>query len=379
MYKDVISFIRKTYNTPKDFIPLHEPRFTGNEKKYVMDTIDSTFVSSVGKYVDRFEEMIQEYTGAKYAIAVVNGTAALHMSLMLAGVEKDDLVITQALSFIATCNAISYIGAEPAFVDVDNKRLGMSAESLKSFLKDVKLIDGQATHQPTGKRIAACVPMHTFGIPVEIDTIITLCDEFNIPVIEDAAESLGSTYKDQQTGTFGLLGTYSFNGNKTITCGGGGIIVTNNDELGKLAKHLTTQAKVPHRWEYVHDHIGYNYRCPNLNAALACAQLEQLDTFLNNKRITANEYKKFFNNTSIDFIEEPIDSKSNYWLNAILLPSHEERNAFLTQTNDNGVMTRPIWTLMNRLDMFKDCIHDGLLNSLDIENRLVNIPSSVRI
>jgi perosamine synthetase len=379
MYTDVISFIRETYKNPKDFIPLHEPRFIGNEKKYVMDTIESTFVSSVGKYVDRFEELIQEYTGAKYAIAVVNGTAALHMGLMLAGVKKDDLVITQALSFIATCNAISYIGAEPVFVDVDKQRLGMSADSLKMFLKNVTLINGQAIHEPTGKRVAACVPMHTFGLPVEIDTIVTLCNEYNIPVVEDAAESLGSTYKRQQTGTFGLLGTYSFNGNKTITCGGGGIIVTNNDELGKLAKHLTTQAKVPHRWEYVHDHIGYNYRCPNLNAALACAQLEQLDTFLDNKRITANKYKKFFNNTSIEFIEEPSDSKSNYWLNAILLPSHEERNAFLTETNDSGIMTRPIWALMHRLEMFKNCMHDGLLNSLDIENRLVNIPSSVRL
>ena len=379
MYTDVISFIRETYKNPKDFIPLHEPRFIGNEKKYVMDTIESTFVSSVGKYVDRFEELIQEYTGAKYAIAVVNGTAALHMGLMLAGVKKDDLVITQALSFIATCNAISYIGAEPVFVDVDKQRLGMSADSLKMFLKNVTLINGQAIHEPTGKRVAACVPMHTFGLPVEIDTIVTLCNEYNIPVVEDAAESLGSTYKRQQTGTFGLLGTFSFNGNKTITCGGGGIIVTNNDELGKLAKHLTTQAKVPHRWEYVHDHIGYNYRCPNLNAALACAQLEQLDTFLDNKRITANKYKKFFNNTSIEFIEEPNDSKSNYWLNAILLPSHEERNAFLTETNDSGIMTRPIWALMHRLEMFKNCMHDGLLNSLDIENRLVNIPSSVRL
>jgi perosamine synthetase len=379
MYSDVISFIRKTYNTPTDFIPLHEPRFTGNEKKYVMETIDSTFVSSVGKYVDRFEEMMQEYTGAKYAIAVVNGTAALHMSLMLAGVKKDDLVITQALSFIATCNAISYIGAEPVFVDIDKARLGMSYDALRKFLSGVELVNDVAIHKESGRKVAACVPMHTFGLPVEIDKIVELCNQYNIPVVEDAAESLGSTYKDQQTGTFGLLGTYSFNGNKTITCGGGGIIVTNNDELGKLAKHLTTQAKVPHRWEYVHDHIGYNYRCPNLNAALACAQLEQLDTFLNNKRITANEYKKFFSNNSIDFIEEPIDSKSNYWLNAILLPSHEERNAFLTQTNDNGVMTRPIWALMHRLDMFKDCIHDGLLNSLDIENRLVNIPSSVRI
>lgn len=379
MYKEVISFIKEKYKSPTNFIPLHEPRFLGNEKKYVMDTIDSTFVSSVGKYVDRFEEMIKEFTGAKYAIAVVNGTAALHMSLHLAGVKRDELVITQALSFIATCNAISYIGADPVFVDVDAKRLGMSADALGSFLENVELIDGKAIHTPSGKRIAACVPMHTFGLPVEIDKIINLCNKFNIPVIEDAAESLGSTYKNQQTGTFGLLGTYSFNGNKTITCGGGGIIVTNDDELGKMAKHLTTQAKVPHRWEYVHDHIGYNYRCPNLNAALACAQLEQLESFIENKRKTAQEYNHFFKNSAITFVEEPSECRSNYWLNAILLPSYEERNAFLTETNDNNVMTRPIWALMHRLEMFKHCIHDGLRNSIDIETRLVNIPSSVTI
>ncbi len=379
MYSEIISFIKNLYKTPTDFIPLHEPRFLGNEKKYVMETIDSTFVSSVGKYVDRFEEMIKEYTGAKYAIAVVNGTAALHMSLHLAGVKRDELVITQALSFIATCNAISYIGAEPVFIDVDSKRLGMSADALMSFLKNVEIIDGKAIHKPTGKRIAACVPMHTFGFPVEIDKIIDICDQYNIPVVEDAAESLGSTYKNKQTGTFGLLGTYSFNGNKTITCGGGGIIVTNDDNLGKMAKHLTTQAKVPHRWEYVHDHIGYNYRCPNLNAALACAQLEQLDTFIENKRKTAEEYKSFFANSSINFIQEQSDSKVNYWLNAILLPSHEARNIFLAETNDNNVMTRPVWALMHRLEMFENCIHDGLVNSIDIENRLVNLPSSVRI
>lgn len=377
-FQNEIDFIKSVYGNT-DFIPLHEPLFIGNERKYVLDTIDSTFVSSVGKYVDQFEQMMREYTGAKHAIAVVNGTAALHMSLMLAGVERNDLVITQALSFIATCNAISYIGAEPVFVDVDIDRLGMSADSVEQFLCNVELIDNKPIHKPTGKKISACVPMHTFGFPVEIDRIIELCDQFNIPVIEDAAESLGSTYKGKHTGTFGLLGTYSFNGNKTITCGGGGIIVTNDDKLGRLAKHLTTQAKVPHRWEYVHDHIGYNYRCPNLNAALACAQLEQLEIFLDKKRLTATGYKNFFSNTSIDFVEEPIDSKSNYWLNAILLNSNEERNLFLEQTNDNGIMTRPIWALMHRLDMFKHCIHDGLINSIYIEERLVNLPSSVKI
>ena len=379
MYQEVINFIRELYNSKTDFIPLHEPRFNGNEKKYVLDTIDSTFVSSIGKYVDLFEEKIQDYTGAKYAIAVVNGTAALHMSLILAGVKRNDLVITQALSFIATCNAISYIGAEPAFVDIDKNRLGMSFDALELFLRNVKIINGEPIHQPSGKRIGACVPMHTFGHPVEIDRIVSICNNYNIPVIEDAAESLGSTYKNQHTGTFGLLGTYSFNGNKTITCGGGGIIVTNDERLAKLAKHLTTQAKIPHRWEYVHDHIGYNYRCPNINAALACAQLEEITPILENKRIVAMKYKKYFDSHSIKFIDEPEGCKSNFWLNSLLLNTVKERNDFLQETNDNNVMTRPVWALMHRLDMFKDCLNDGLLNSLDIENRLVNIPSSVTI
>lgn len=376
-FRETVDFIKQLY-PDQSFIPLHEPRFIGKEREYVMDAIDSTFVSSVGRYVDLFEEKIKEYTGAKYAIAVVNGTAALHMSLMLAGVKRDEIVVTQALSFIATCNAISYIGAIPAFVDVDKNRLGMSAFALEEFLKNVTLIDGQAIHSPTGKRVAACVPMHTFGHPVEIDKIVELCNAYNIPVVEDAAESLGSTYKNQHTGTFGLLGTYSFNGNKTITCGGGGMIVTNDDHLGKMAKHLTTQAKVPHRWDFVHDHIGYNYRCPNLNAALAVAQLEQLEKFIENKRNTAHSYQKYFNEKGIQFIAEPAASRSNFWLNAILLNSEQERNEFLSYTNDNGVMTRPAWRLMHKLDMFKDCIHDNLENSIFIEERLVNIPSSVR-
>lgn len=376
-YGEVIDFVRSVY-PGGGFIPLHEPRFRGNEKLYVNDCIDTTFVSSVGKYVDRFEEMMREYTGAKYAIAVVNGTAALHMALMLAGVKRDDLVVTQALSFIATCNAISYIGAEPAFVDVDADRLGMSAEALKAFLSQVEMKDGQAIHLPTGKRVAACVPMHTFGFPAEIDKIVAMCADYGIPVVEDAAESLGSTYKGKHTGTFGLLGTYSFNGNKTITCGGGGIIVTNDEELAKMAKHLTTQAKVPHRWEYVHDHIGYNYRCTNLSAALACAQLEQLEGFIHDKRSTAEAYAGLFKKIGVRFVTEPADSRCNYWLNAVLLEDRNARDLFLTETNDNQVMTRPVWALMHRLDMFKNCWHDALLNSIHIEERLVNIPSSVK-
>jgi aminotransferase in exopolysaccharide biosynthesis len=297
---------------------------------------------------------------------------------MLAGVKRDDLVITQALSFVATCNAISYIGAEPAFIDVDKERLGMSANALSDFLKEVKMVDGKAIHQPTGKRVAACVPMHTFGFPVEIDKIVDLCNAFNIPVVEDAAESLGSIYKGKHTGTFGKLGTYSFNGNKTITCGGGGIIVTNDDELGILAKHLTTQAKVPHRWNFVHDHIGYNYRCPNLNAALACAQLEQIEDFIINKRITAEKYAQFFKSEKIQFVTEPTESRCNYWLNVVILQNIETRDAFLEYTNDNNVMTRPVWALMNKLDMFRDAFCSNLSNSEWLENRIVNLPSSVR-
>lgn len=376
-YQPVINFIKDLYPN-QDFIPLHAPVFNGNEKKYLLETIDSTFVSSVGPFVDKFEGMMREYTGAKYAIAVVNGTAALHISLILAGVGQGDIVITQALSFIATCNAISYVGAEPAFVDVDSKRMGMSLDSLKIFLSEIKLVNGIPIHQPTGKRVGACVPMHTFGFPVEIDKIVEMCSQFNIPVIEDAAESIGSTYKFKHTGTFGLLGTYSFNGNKTITCGGGGIIVTNDETLGPLAKHLTTQAKKPHRWEFVHDHIGYNYRCPNLNAALACAQLEQLEFFIENKRKTADLYKSFFENLDIQFSNEPLDSRSNYWLNSIVLSSNEERDSFLAQTNDSGIMTRPIWTLMHKLEMFKTSYALNLDNSLAFEATLVNLPSSLR-
>lgn len=372
-----VNFIKELY-PDKSFIPLHEPKFTGNERAYVMDTLDSTFVSSVGAYVDRFEEMMRAYTGAKYAIAVVNGTAALHIALKLAGVEQGDLVITQALSFVATCNAISYLNAEPCFVDVSKETLGMCPEKLRAFLHDVEVKNGVPIHKPTGRKIGACVPMHTFGFPTEIDTLVELCNQYRIPLIEDAAESIGSTFKGKQTGTFGLLGTYSFNGNKTITCGGGGIIVTNDDKLGPLAKHLTTQAKVPHKWEFVHDHIGYNYRCPNLNAALACAQLEQLNQFIEDKRLTAARYKEFFKTQPITFIEEPKETVSNYWLNAILLTDKNERDEFLTYSNNNGVMTRPVWTLMHKLSMFKHCIHDDLANSIELEERLVNIPSSVR-
>lgn len=377
-FEPVITFIKALY-PGEDPVPLHAPRFTGNERKYVLDAIDSTFVSSVGVYVDRFEAMMREITGARYAIAVVNGTAALHIAMKLAGVRSGDLVITQPLSFVATCNAIAYLGADPLLVDVDRERLGLSADALENFLNEaVEVINGEAVHLPTGRRIAACVPMHTFGFPVEIDRIVASCRMKNIPVIEDAAESLGSIYKHQHTGTFGLLGTFSFNGNKTVTSGGGGIIVTDDEYLATQAKHLTTTAKKPHRWEYQHDQIGYNYRCPNLNAALACAQLEQLDSFIANKRETAALYADFFDDSGFRFLQEKVDSKANYWLNSVLLSDLETRDAFLEATNNAGIMTRPVWTPMHQLPMFMDAPRTTLPNCEWIADRLVNLPSSVR-
>lgn len=375
---DIVTFIQKQYNTQK-FIPLHEPYFNGKEKEYVVECIDSTFVSSVGKFVDRFEQMVAEFTGAEYAIATVNGTAALHIALLLADVEQDDEVITQPLTFIATANAISYCNANPVFIDVDRDTMGMSPPSLKHFLSEnsYRGDDGFSYNKKTNKRIKACVPMHTFGHPCRIDEIQKICEEHNISLVEDAAESLGSYYKEKHTGRFGIVGTLSFNGNKTITTGGGGMIITDNEELAKKAKHITTTAKIPHPWEYKHDMIGYNYRLPNLNAALGCAQMEMLPAIIENKRKLAESYSTFFENSSIEFVSEKEDCTANYWLNAVVLNDLAERNEFLKYTNDNGVMTRPIWTLMNKLSMFKDCECADLSNSEWLEDRVVNIPSSV--
>ncbi|AFV98026.1 aminotransferase [Candidatus Sulfuricurvum sp. RIFRC-1] len=379
MISETVKFIQNLYRT-EEFIPLHEPRFNGNEKAYLNECIDSTFVSSVGKFVDRFEAEFARTVGAKYAVATVNGTAALHISLILAGVERDDEVITQPLTFIATANAISYIGAKPVFLDVDLETMGLSPDALKYFLEqECVLSDGRCLNRSTGKTIKACVPMHTFGHPCRIDEIKVVCDAWHIVLVEDAAESLGSYYKAKHTGTFGTLGVFSFNGNKIITSGGGGVIVTDDEVLAKRAKHITTTAKIPHKWEYVHDEIGYNYRLPNLNAALLCAQLEQLESFLENKRLLANEYKEFLASQNILFIEEPENARSNYWLNAVLLDDLQQRDEFLDYTNNNGVMTRPIWALMNKLEIFKSCQHDALTNSLFLEERVVNIPSSVRL
>ena len=380
MFDLFVKFVRDVFNERNGFIPLHEPRFTGNEKKYVNDAIDSTFVSSVGRYVDQFEEQIRDYTGASYAVATVNGSAALHIALLLAGVKRDELVLTQPLSFVATSNAITYTGAEPCFIDIALNTLSLSPEKLTAFLQSqTEIRHGNCYHIASGKRVSACVPMHTFGHPAEIDAIVQICTTYHIPVVEDAAESLGSTYRDQQTGTFGLLGTYSFNGNKTITCGGGGMVVTNDERLGKLAKHLTTQAKVPHKWAFDHDQTGYNYRLPNLNAAMACAQMEQLDGFITNKQQLAELYNTFFLDFSCQFIQQPTASKSNYWLNAILLNDRRERDEFLEYTNSKGIMTRPAWTLLPKLPMLRHCLNDDMANAQYIEDRLVNIPSSVRL
>ncbi len=380
MYEKVISFIHELYGT-EDFVPLSVPKFMGNEKKYLEECIDTTFVSSVGKFVDRFELDMAAYSGAKKAVVCVSGTNALHMAMMLVGVERDDEVLTQALTFIATCNAISYIGAHPVFIDVDKDTMGLSPVAIKNWLaKNAEVRNGECFNKNTGRRVKACVPMHTFGHPVHIEELILICAEYHIEVVEDAAESIGSLYKGKHTGTFGKVGAISFNGNKTITTGGGGMMLFNDEELAAKAKHLTTQAKVPHRWEFRHDHIGYNYRMPNINAALGCAQLENLDKYIESKRQVAAEYAEFFKNIAdVKFFVEPENTYSNYWLNAVILKDKEAQLTFLQETNDHGVMTRPIWELMNRLPMFEHCENDGLENTIWFADRVVNIPSSVRL
>lgn len=379
MFNDFIDFVRKIYGTKK-LIPLHEPKFIGNEKKYLNKCVDTTFVSSVGKFVDKFEKKISKYTGAKYAIATTNGTSALHISLILARVEQGDEVITQPLNFIASCNAISYCKAKPIFIDVDKDTMGMSPSALKSFLENNTTIKNKkCINKKTNKIIKACIPMHSYGHPCRIDEIKKILKKHYIFLIEDAAESLGSFYKNKHSGTFGKLGIMSFNGNKIITAGGGGCIITNDKVLAKKAKHLTTTAKVPHKWDFNHDMVGYNYRMPNLNAALLMAQLENLNYFLKNKRKLARKYEAFLKKKKYNFLKEPKNSKSNYWLNLIIFENKKQRERFLKETNSKGVMTRPIWTLMNKLPMFKDAQCGYLKNSYWLEERIVNIPSSVRV
>lgn len=385
-YKLITDFIRELYSIKSGVVPLHAPVFCGNEKEYLNNCIDSTFVSSVGKYVDKFEEIVAQFTGAKKAIVTVNGTSALHLALLSVGVKANDEVITQPLTFIATANAIAYCNAIPVFIDVDKDTLGLSPQKLSEWLsKNTKFIYNHTTKQSetfnktTNRRISAVVPMHTFGHPCRIDEIIEVCDSYGIPVVEDAAESLGSFYKNKHTGTFGKLGILSFNGNKIVTTGGGGMILTNDVEMGNKIKHLTTQAKVPHPWEFFHDEIGYNYRMPNVNAAIGLAQMENIQKFIESKRKIAKSYQQFFKSINVDFFTEPNNSVSNYWLNLILLKNRKERDEFLTYSNSNGVITRPVWTLMNKLPMFKNSQTDSLTNSQWLEDCVVNIPSSVKL
>ncbi len=379
MNNEIIDFIRKQFNEPKEFIPLHIPTFRGNEKKYLEECINTTFVSSVGVFVDSFEQRMSKITQTRKSIATVNGTAALEVALRLAGVKKEEEVITQALTFVATANAIAYNNAIPVFLDVDLDTMGLSPNSVEEFLEEYgEIRKGGCYNKKTGRRIAACMPMHTFGFPVHLDKLIVICKKWNIPLVEDAAESIGSSYKGKPTGSFGLVGAFSFNGNKVITSGGGGSIVSNNEELTNYGKFLTTTAKEPHAYEYVHKVLGYNYRMPNINAALACAQLENLDDFLKNKRELANAYAEFFDLQGIKFRKETPNTKANYWLMAVELENKQERDVFLKITNAAGVMTRPIWQLMFRLPMYQDCFRDAQKNSIFLEKRIVNIPSSVR-
>ena len=391
VFKEIVYFIRNLYNKPTGFIPLHAPVFNGNEKKYLEECIDTTFVSSVGRFVDIFEEEISKYTGAKKAVACVNGTNALHLALKLVGVEAGSEVITQPLTFIATANAINYCVANPVFLDVDKDTMGLSPTALRNWLETStiqRFNDStqkiEAFNKKTGKPISAVVPMHTFGFPCRIDEVAEICREHCIPLVEDAAESLGSFYKGKHTGTFGKIGVLSFNGNKVITTGGGGMLLFNDEELAKRAKHLTTHAKVPHPWEFIHDEVGYNYRMPNINAALGLAQLEQLTEYLKTKRQISQAYEQFFleinestNQQNIKYLVEPSSSQSNYWLNSILFDNIATRDPFLKVTNEAEVMTRPAWRLINELEMFKSCETDKLVNARWLAERVVNIPSGI--
>ena len=375
---EIIDFIKNQFPS-KNFIPLHEPNFSGREKEYVLDTIESTFVSSVGAYVDKFEIMMAEILKTHKAIAVVNGTSALQVALRLSGVCNGDEVLTQALTFIATINAIIYNGASPVFLDVDIDTMGLSPNAVHVFLEEYgELRDGVCYNKKTNKKITACMPMHTFGFPVHLNELITICNRWNITVVEDAAESIGSEYKGMPTGSFGKLGVFSFNGNKIVTSGGGGAIVTNDLQLGMKAKHLTTTAKIPHPFEYVHDEIGYNFRMPNLNAALACAQLEKLNSFIQNKRNLASEYSVFFESIGVKFRKELPNTKANYWLMCIELENKNDRDSFLKETNQNNVMTRPIWQLIFKSPLYSGFQRDSQENAIYLEERIVNIPSSVR-
>ncbi len=377
-FSETINYI-KTQFPHQDFIPLHAPVFRGNEKKYLLDTIESTFVSSVGAYVDKFEKDFAKFINVPNATAVVNGTSALQVALRLVGVTPEDEVITQALTFVATANAIAYNHATPVFIDVDIDTMGMSSKALRLFLEEFGDVrkDG-CYNKSTGKRIAACMPMHTFGFMCRIDEIIEVCNNWSIPVVEDAAEAMGSYYKGKSASSFGDIAAFSFNGNKIITAGGGGAIVSNGIELATKAKYLTTTAKVSHKWNYFHDEIGYNFRMPNINAALLCAQLEQFEKIKISKKRLYEGYKEHFENRGIKFKTIPENTDWNYWLMSVELDNKQNRDAFLEATNTNGVMTRPIWQLMYKLPMYEHCQKDEQINAAYLEERIVNIPSSAR-
>ena len=378
LIKAVIEAIRDVVGTGN--VALHEPSFEGNEWLYLKECLDSTFVSSVGKFVDRFEDELQTYTGAKYAISVVNGTAALQIAFKLAGVQADDEVLVPALTFVATVNAVTYCNAIPHFIDSEEATLGIDTLKLRDYLqKNTSQNSGKCINNQTGRVIRALVPMHTFGHPSDIDGLLAIANDFNIVLVEDSAESLGSFYGGQHTGTFGILGTLSFNGNKTITTGGGGAILTNNEALARHAKHLTTTAKIPHAWEFRHDEVGHNYRMPNLNAALGCAQLEELPTKLASKRELLKRYQRAFAPVKgVSLFSEPKNCQSNYWLQTLLLDKteSENRDLILESTNKTGIMTRPAWVLMNELEPFKGFPSMDLATAKSLSERIINIPSS---
>lgn len=377
---NLLRSIRKINKTFTGTLSLHAPVFQGNEREYVLDTLHSTFVSSIGKYVDYFEDMLKQITQANYAIACVNGTSALQIALHLAGVKSGELVITQSLSFVATANSIVHCGAIPVFLDVDPKNLGLSPVNVRNFLlKHCEVLTNGCRHKATGKRVAACVPMHTFGLPSHIEELIELCIEWKIPVVEDAAEALGSLRNGKHCGTFGLLGVLSFNGNKIVTTGGGGAILTNDNKLGILAKQLTTTAKKPHPWQFYHDHVAWNFRMPNLNAALGCAQLEQLELFLKEKRHRAYAYEKLFTDSPWQFVKEEDASRSNYWLCSVLAKDNKEREALLHEAHAQNILLRPAWEPLHNLPMYIECIRDDLYTTLWIAERLLNLPSGVQL
>ena len=377
MYKEFVHIVRELYQT-NDLIPLHAPQFRGNEKKYLLDVIDSTYVSSVGAYVDQFEEQVAKYTGAKFAVATVNGTSALHVALKLAGVEPNTEVITQSLTFVATCNAIRYCQADPVFIDVDLDTMGLSPDSLDEFLEQYAELrdDGYCWNKTSNKKITACLPMHAFGFPVRLNEIARICQKHRIALVEDAAESLGSYYKGKHTGVMGKTAAISFNGNKIITTGGGGMVLTNDAGIAKRAKHITTTAKVPHKWAFEHDEVGYNYRLPNVNAALGVAQMESLPDFLSDKRAIAMAYQQWGSENGVQFAHEPVNTDSNYWLNILITEDRRDRDEWLQQTNELGVMTRPAWTSMHQLEINKDALCADMSNTNHLYERLINVPSS---